>query len=164
MKRILLATDLTGLGDQDIPPMFRDVVERGWSVTAAGGRVLNGLRPAAPGSWADRLTEETTVNGRGMTDYDLPAAPHERTRLLVRRCLAYVCACLRTAEEVFGDTQVKAYVSLSFADTDEGLFTSNVTFCTPLPDVHPYIPRLEEVKGAAVGEISVEDCSMWSGR
>jgi hypothetical protein len=161
MRKILLAADITGLGDQDIPPLFRTVVEHGWSVTPAGGRVLNGLRPEAPGSWADRLAEETTVNGRGMTDHDLPAAPHERTRPLVRRCLAYVCACLRTAEETFGDTQVKAYVSLSFADTDEALLTSNITFCTPLRDVRPYIPRLEDVQDAAVAELSAEDCSIW---
>ncbi|XQE87743.1 hypothetical protein ACN24M_22265 [Streptomyces microflavus] len=78
-----------------------------------------------------------------MTDYDLPAAPHERTPLLVRRCLAYAGACLREAREEFGDGQVKAYVSLSFADTEEGLLTSNVTFCPPLPDVRPYIVDLE---------------------
>ncbi|MFF8961931.1 hypothetical protein ACF1BK_04120 [Streptomyces globisporus] len=96
-----------------------------------------------------------------MTDYDLPAAPHERTPLLVRRCPAYVCACLRKAQEEFGDSRVRAYVSLSYADTDEGLLTSDVTFCTPLPDVRPYIPGLEQVKDAAVAEISVEDCRAW---
>ncbi|AGK78236.1 hypothetical protein SFUL_3305 [Streptomyces microflavus DSM 40593] len=103
-------------------------------MTPAGGRVLAELRPEAPGTYLDRLAEETTVNGRGMTDYDLPAAPHERTPLLVRRCLAYACACLRDAREEFGDGEVKAYVSLSFADTEEGLLTSNVTFCTSFSD------------------------------
>ncbi|MER7700779.1 hypothetical protein [Streptomyces sp. NPDC096095] len=162
MREILRAADVTGLSDQDIPPLFREVVGRGWSVTPGGGRVLSDLRPEAPGRYVDRLAEETTVNGRGMTDYDLPAAPDERTPLLVRRCLAYVCACLRKAQEEFGDTDVQAYVSLSFAETDEGPLTSNVTFCTPLPGVRPYIPRLEDVKGTAVAEISVEDCSAWS--
>ncbi|MFB8019030.1 hypothetical protein ACFC36_10745 [Streptomyces rubiginosohelvolus] len=161
MRELLRATDLFGLGRQDIPPWFRDVAARGWSVTAAGGRVLTGLRPETPGRYVDRLAEETTVNGRGMTDYDLPAAPHERTPLLVRRCLAYVCACLRTARGEFGDSRVRAYVSLSCADTDERLLTSNVTFCTPLADVRPYIPRLEQVKDAAVAEISAEDCRAW---
>ncbi|MFJ3574093.1 hypothetical protein [Streptomyces rubiginosohelvolus] len=161
MRELLRATDLSGLGHQDIPPMFRDVAVRGWSVTAAGGRVLTGLRPETPGRYVDRLAEETTVNGRGMTDYDLPAAPHERTPLLVRRCLAYVCACLRTARGEFGDSRVRAYVSLSCADTDERLLTSNVTFCTPLADVRPYIPGLEQVRDAAVAEISAEDCRAW---
>ncbi|WP_329157489.1 hypothetical protein OHA63_19030 [Streptomyces anulatus] len=162
MREILRTTDVTGLGDRDIPPKFLEVVERGWSLTAAGGRVLTGLRPETPGTYVDRLAEETTINGRGMTDYDLPAAPDERTPRLLRRCLAYVCACLRKAQEEFGDTQVKAYVSLSFADTEEALLTSNVTFCTPLPDVRPYIPDLEAVVDAAVAEISLEDCSAWS--
>ncbi|CAH9416007.1 MULTISPECIES: hypothetical protein [Streptomyces albovinaceus subgroup] len=161
MRELLRATGVSGLGHHDIPPLFRDVAERGWSVTAAGGRVLNGLRPETPGRYVDRLSEETTVNGRGMTDYDLPAAPHERTPLLVRRCLAYVCACLRKAREQFGDSRVRAYVSLSYADTDEGLLTSNVTFCTPLADVRPYIPGLEQVRDAAVAEISAEDCRAW---
>ncbi|MCR8946292.1 MULTISPECIES: hypothetical protein [Streptomyces] len=164
MREILRTTEVTNLSDQDIPPMFREVVERGWSVTAAGGRVLTDLRPETSGTYVDRLAEETTINGRGMTDYDLPAAPGERTPLLVRRCLAYVCACLRKAQEEFRDTQVKAYVSLSFADTEEALLTSNVTFCTPLPDVRPYIPNLEAVTDAAVAEISLEDCSAWGTR
>ncbi|MEU3703153.1 hypothetical protein AB0E82_12760 [Streptomyces anulatus] len=162
MWKILRATDITGLSHRNIPLMFREVVECGWSVAAAGGRVLTDLIPEAPGAYGDRLAEETTVNGRGMTDYDLPAAPDERTPLLVRRCLAYVCACLRKAQEEFGDTQVKVCVSLSFADTEEALLTSNVTFCTPLPDVRPYIPDLEAVTDAAVAEISLEDCSAWS--
>ncbi|MFH9134643.1 hypothetical protein [Streptomyces sp. NPDC017524] len=185
MREILRTTGLTDLSDRDIPPVFREVVERGWSVTASGGRVLTALRPETPGPYFDRLAEETTSNGRGMTDYDLPAAPHERTPLLVRRCLAYVCACLRKAQEEFGDAEVRAYIFLSFVDIDEdagaeadadadagdadsgagagrGLLTSNVTFCTPLPDVRPYIPALEDVRDAAVAEISVEDCSAWS--
>ncbi|GGS26707.1 hypothetical protein GCM10010221_24990 [Streptomyces parvus] len=162
LREILRATDVTDLSDRDIPPMFREVVERGWSVTASGGRVLTDLRPETPGTYFDRLAEETAINGRGMTDYDLPAAPHERTPLLVRRCLAYMCACLRKAQEEFRDTQVKAYVSLSFADTEEALLTSNVTFCTSLPDVRPYIPDLEAVTDAAVAEISLEDCPAWS--
>ncbi|MEU5283037.1 hypothetical protein AB0G97_03310 [Streptomyces sp. NPDC020755] len=174
MRDILRTAGLTGLSDRDIPPVFREVVERGWSVTASGGRVLTALRPEIPGPYFDRLAEETTSNGRGMTDYDLPAPPHERTPRLVRRCMAYVCACLRTAQEEFGDAEVRAYVFLSFADidtdadadidadADPGLLTSNVTFCTPLPDVRPYIPALEDVQDAAVAEISVEDCSAWS--
>lgn len=160
MREILRTTDVTGLSDRDIPLMFREVVERRWSLTAAGGRVLTDLRPEAPGTYVDRLAEETTINGRGMTDHDLPAAPDERTPLLVRRCLAYAFACLRKAQEEFGDTQVKAYVSLSFADTEEALLTSHVTFCTPLPDVRPYIPDLEAVTDAAVAEISLEG---WEG-
>ncbi|MFJ6806088.1 hypothetical protein ACIQRK_08610 [Streptomyces anulatus] len=163
MREILRTTDVTEVSVRDIPPVFLEVVERGWSFTAAGGRVLTGLRPEAPGTYVDRLAEETAVNGRGMTDHDLPAAPDERMPLLVRRCLAYVCACLRTAREEFGDTQVRAYVSLSYAGTEDALLTSNVTFCTPLPDVRPYIPDLEVVTDAAVAEISLEDLEGMEG-
>lgn len=161
MREILRTTEVSDVTDEDIPPLFREVAERGWSVTASGGRVLTDLCPETSNTYADRLAEETTINGRGMTDYDLPAAPQERTPLLVRRCIAYVCACLRKAHEDFGDTRVRAYVSFSFADTEEALLTSNVTFCTPLPDVHPYIPDVEAVTDTAVAEITLEDCSTW---
>ncbi|MFJ2023455.1 hypothetical protein ACIODW_06510 [Streptomyces sp. NPDC087897] len=75
MWEILRATDITGLGDRNIPLMFREVVERGWSVTAADGRVLTDLVPETPGTYGDRLAEETTINGRGMTDYET-SRPH----------------------------------------------------------------------------------------
>ncbi|MEW1692476.1 hypothetical protein ACIQOF_36515 [Streptomyces sp. NPDC091265] len=142
--------------------MFREVVERGWSLTPAGGRVLTDLLLENPPEYSDRLAEETTINGRGMTDYDLPTATDERAPVLVRRCLAYVAACLQRAQEDFGDTAVRAYVSLSFADTDEAPLTSHVTFCTPLPDALPYISDIESVKDAAVGEFSAEGCLPWS--
>lgn len=142
--------------------MFREVVERGWSLAPAGSRVLTDLLLDNRPRYSDRLTEEGTINGRAMTDYDLPTATDERAPVLVRRCLAYVAACLQRAQEDFGDTAVRAYVSLSFADTDEAPLTSNVTFCTPLPDALPYIPNLEDVTGAAVGEFSADDCSHWS--
>ncbi|MFD8801468.1 hypothetical protein [Streptomyces atroolivaceus] len=158
MRALLEETDVEGLTPRDIPPPFREVAERGWTFTAAGGRVLAGLSPETPARHSDRLVEETTVNGRGMTDHDLPVAPAERTPLLVRRCLAYVCACLSSAREQFGDTQVRACVSLSYADTDDCLLTAYVTFCTPLPDVPPYVRELEEVENTAVGEFSSEDC------
>lgn len=158
MRALLRETDTTGLGPGDIPPGFREVVARGWSLTPAGGRVLTALVLVGLPGRLDRLAEEATVNGRGMTDYDLPAATEERTPLLVRRCLAYVSACLYGAQEYFGDAAVRAYVSCSHADTPQALLTSNVTFCTPRPDVLPYISGLESVKGAAVAEFSVGDC------
>ncbi|MFD3439047.1 hypothetical protein ACFWU3_16250 [Streptomyces sp. NPDC058685] len=162
MRSLLGETDLRSLGSQDIPPLFREVAERGWSTTAGGARVLTDLRPQSAAASVDRLAEETTVNGRGMTDYDLPTAPHERTPLLMRRCLAYIRACLRAAQEEFGDSGVKGYVSLSFSDTEDALLTAHVTFCTPRPDVPAYIADLERVENEAVAEISVEDCRLRS--
>ncbi|MBK5996747.1 hypothetical protein JHN53_35070 [Streptomyces sp. MBT58] len=131
-------------------------------MTPAGRRVLTDLLPENLPEHPDRLAEEIAVNGRGMADDDLPTATDERAPLLVRRCLPYVVACLHAAQEHFGDTAVKSYVSFSFADTNGALLTSNVTFCTPLPDVRPYIPDIEGVTDAAVPELSAEDCSHWS--
>ncbi|WP_411109541.1 hypothetical protein [Streptomyces sp. c-19] len=161
MRKLLADADLAGLSSSDIPPMFQEVVERGWSVTGSGARVLTDLCPDVAGSYFDRLTEETTINGRGMTDYDLstePAATDERANVLLRRCLAYAAGCLRAAEDHFGDDKVRAYVSLSLGGLDDDLLTAQVTFCTPLPDTAPYITGLEQVQDAAVAELSVGDC------
>ncbi|WP_225801508.1 hypothetical protein [Streptomyces sp. NK15101] len=161
MRKLLADADLAGLSSSDIPPMFQEVVERGWSVTGSGARVLTDLRPDTAGSYFDRLTEETTLNGRGMTDYDLsaePAAADERANVLLRRCLAYAAGCLRAARDHFGDDEVRAYVSLSLGGLDDDLLTAQVTFCTPLPDTAPYIADLEQVRDAAVAELSVRDC------
>ncbi|MGW7466619.1 hypothetical protein ACWGJT_18395 [Streptomyces xantholiticus] len=159
MANLLADADVTGLSARDIPPMFREVAERGWTVTQSGARVLTDLRPGEGRSYFDRLAEETTVNGRGMTDYDLLAdAAGKRTNMLLRRSLAYIAACLRAAEQEFGDRQVLAYLSLSLGGTDDDLLTAHVTFCRPLPDTPPYIADLEQVRDIAVAEISVEDC------
>ncbi|MEU0372104.1 hypothetical protein ABZ070_17930 [Streptomyces sp. NPDC006283] len=159
MADLLADADLTGLSVRDIPPMFREVVERGWSLTGSGARVLTDLRPDEDRSYFDRLAEETTVNGRGMTDWDLPAgAGKDRAEVLLRRSLAYIGACLRSAEKEFGDQQVLAYLSLSLGGTDDDLLTAHVTFCTPRPDTPPYVADLEQVRDAAVAEIAVEDC------
>ncbi|MFI8963403.1 hypothetical protein ACIGO8_14965 [Streptomyces sp. NPDC053493] len=181
MRDLLAEADLTGLSPADVPPGFRDVVAGGWSVTASGARVLTALHAGPGGAFFDRLAEETTVNGRGMTDHDLPAGADTgdgtgdgpgtgdggavgaavgaavRAHTLLRRCLAYAAGCLRAAEETFGDDAVRAYVVLSPDGTDDGLLTATVTFCTPLPDVPPYIADLEEAQDAAVAEISVRD-------
>ncbi|MGW5424058.1 hypothetical protein [Streptomyces sp. NPDC003943] len=165
MRKLLADADLTGLSSSDIPSMFQEVAERGWTVTGSGARVLTDLRPDHAGSYFDRLSEESTVNGRGMTDYDLPAEPaaaSERAKVLLRRCLAYAAACLRAARDHFGDDAVRAYVSLSLGGLDDDLLTAQVTFCTPLPDTPPYIADLEQVQDAAVVELSEGDCSGWA--
>ncbi|MFB7512815.1 hypothetical protein [Streptomyces sp. NPDC056144] len=162
MRQLLADADLSRLSDADIPPAFQEVVEQGWSVTGSGARVLTDLCLEPAPSAFDRLAEETTVNGRAMTDYDLPAdsaAADERASILLRRCLAYAEACLTSARDRFGDDEVRAYVSLSLGGLDDDLLTAQVTFCTPLPDAPPYIAGLEDVQDAAVAELSVQDCA-----
>ncbi|MER5275238.1 hypothetical protein ABT025_05715 [Streptomyces sp. NPDC002809] len=45
MRALLQETGTAGLSAQDIPPMFREVVERGRSLTPGDGRVLTDLLP-----------------------------------------------------------------------------------------------------------------------
>lgn len=162
MRNLLEQVNLTHLTAEDIPPLFREVAERGWSTTDTGARLLTDLRPEGEATYFDRLAEETSVNGRGMIDWDLPTATAERTNPLLRRCLAYIGACLRKAAGEFGDDRVKAYLSLSLGGLDDDLMTAHVTFCTPRPELPPYIANLEEAKDAAVAEISLADCSVWA--
>ncbi|WP_046778589.1 hypothetical protein [Streptomyces yangpuensis] len=161
MTELLAQYPPTGLTDDDIPSLFREVKEEGWSYTPNGARVLTGLLPDFAASYSDVLREETSINGRGMTDYDLPVAESERTRPLLRRCLAYALACLDEAEKKFGDQEVRSYVVLSLGGVDDDLLTATVTFCTHDPNTNPYIPDLENVQNEAVAELTSSDGRVW---
>ncbi|WP_158754705.1 hypothetical protein [Streptomyces sp. NRRL F-2580] len=149
------------LTDRDIPPMFHEVAAEGWSYTPNGARVLTGLVPELTSSYFDVLQEETSINGRGMIDYDLPAAASERTGPLLRRCLAYAFACLVEAERKFGDQEVRSYVTLSMGGEGDDLLTATVTFCTHTPNAVPYIRDIENVQDAAVAELTSGDREGW---
>ncbi|MER6444619.1 hypothetical protein [Streptomyces venezuelae] len=161
MARLLAEFPAGELTDDDVPPVFREVVAGGWSYTPNGARVLNGLVPESAGSYFDLLQEETSINGRGMIDYDLPVAESERTGPLLRRCLAYAFACLVEAEREFGDQDVRSYLVLSLGGADDDLLTATVTFCTHHPNVAPYIRDIENVRDAAVAEIALSDLGVW---
>ncbi|MCX4716969.1 hypothetical protein [Streptomyces virginiae] len=161
MTRMLAEYPVSELTDRDIPPMFHEVAVEGWSYTPNGARVLTGLVPELAGSYVDVLQEETSINGRGMIDYDLPAAESDRTGPLLRRCLAYVFACLVEAERKFGDQEVRSYVILSLGGEDDDLLTATVTFCTHNPDALPYIRDVENVQDAAVAELALNDREGW---
>ncbi|MER7106239.1 hypothetical protein [Streptomyces sp. NPDC000229] len=161
MSSLLEDFPLTDLRDEDIPPMFSEVKEEGWSYTPNGARVLTGLLPENHSPYFDVLQEETSINGRGMIDYDLPATGAERTEALLRRSLSYAFACLGKAGERFGDQEVKAYVSLSLGGCDDDTMTAYVTFCTPNPNAAPYVRDLENVQNEAIIELSLEDRDAW---
>ncbi|MGW6941749.1 hypothetical protein ACWGF3_22490 [Streptomyces xanthophaeus] len=161
MTRLLAEHPPTGLTDADIPSMFLEVRDEGWSYTPNGARVLTGLIPETVTSYFDVLQEETSINGRGMIDYDLPPAESERTGPLLRRCLAYAFGCLGEAEKKFGDQEVHSYVILSMGGVDDDLLTATVTFCTYDPNTAPYIRDIENVQDAAVVELTVTDREMW---
>ncbi|MFF1782153.1 hypothetical protein ACIQK5_19175 [Streptomyces virginiae] len=157
MSRLLAELPAGELTVDDVPPMFREVAAEGWSYTPNGARVLSGLVPEFTGSYVDVLQEETSINGRGMTDHDLPAAEPERTGPLLRRCLAYAFACLVEAERRFGDRDVRAYLILSLGGAHDDLLTATVTFCTHRPNIAPYIRDIENVQDAAVAELTSAD-------
>ncbi|MFD9723621.1 hypothetical protein [Streptomyces sp. NPDC059072] len=160
MTRLLSDHPLAELTDEDIPPSLRRVKEKGWSYTPNGSRVLTGLIPKATPPYVEVLQEETWINGRGMPCHDLPRAESERTGPLLRRCFAYAFACLVEAERRFGDQEVLAYVILSLGGLDDDLLTATVTFCTRDPNTKPYIFDIENVRDAAVAELTVSDRDM----
>jgi hypothetical protein len=157
MIELLTEYPIDDLTEADIPPMFLEVVREGWSYTPNGARVLRGLLPISTASYGDLLQEETSINGRGMVDYDLPRNPAERNNILLRRCFAYAFSCLDRASEEFNDKDVRGYVSLSMGGVHDDVMTANVTFCTPNPNSPPYISNLESVSNEAIAELSVDD-------
>ncbi len=161
MTRMLAEYPVAELADRDIPPMFHEVAAEGWSYTPNGARVLTGLVPELASSYFDVLQEETSINGRGMIDYDLPTAESERTGPLLRRCLSYAFTCLVEAERKFGDREVRSYVILSMGGEDDDLLTATVTFCTHNPNGVPYIRDVENVQDAAVAELTLDDREGW---
>ncbi|MFE9020122.1 hypothetical protein ACFYNL_16375 [Streptomyces sp. NPDC007808] len=150
-----------GLSDDDVPSMLMEVVSQGWSYTPNGARVLTALIPEVASSYFDVLQEETSINGRGMIDYELPSTEPERTVLLLRRCLSYSFGALSEASKAFGDQEVRAYVSLATGGICDDVMTASVTFCTSNPNAVPYIRDLEQVQDEAIVELSLEDRNIW---
>jgi hypothetical protein len=163
MAAMMQRTDLTRLSEPDIPLPFRDVAGRGWTVGSDGAVLLTELTEGTVGSFFDVVQEETSVNGRGMTDYDLPESGQSREEQLLRRCLAYSFACLESAADQFGKNSVCAYVSLSMGGLDDDVLTANVTFSSHHPGLPPYVEDIESYSREALLEIQLEDYSASTG-
>ncbi|MGW1493810.1 hypothetical protein [Streptomyces sp. NPDC002402] len=162
MSELLQEFPVADLKDEDIPPMFLEVMRAGWSYTPNGARVLTDLIPDVTSPYFDVLQEETSINGRGMIDYDLPPTGPERTGTLLKRCLSYAFGALDEASKIFEDREVRAYVLLSLGGSNDDTMTANVTFCTNDPNVAPYIRDLENVQNEAIIELSLGDRSLWN--
>ncbi|WP_393084858.1 hypothetical protein [Streptomyces sp. LN704] len=163
MAAMMQRTDVTRLSEPDIPPPFRDIAGRGWTMGSEGAVLLTELAEGTVGSFFDVIQEETSVNGRGMTDYDLPESGHDREERLLRRCLAYSFACLESAAGQFGENSVSAYVSLSMGGLDDDVLTANVTFSSRHPGLAPYVEDIESYANEALLEIRRGDYSATTG-
>ncbi|WP_404959576.1 hypothetical protein [Streptomyces sp. 147326] len=144
MARLLGRVDTGGITPDEAPPGFLRIAEGGWEVAPSGAHVLSALKSAPSGPFSDVVHEEYTVNGRAMTDYDLPASGEDRedredreSRLL-RRCVAYASSCLLGADELNSTVEVSAYISMSYGGLADDHLTANVTFCGDHPGVRPY--------------------------
>ncbi|MFG2233762.1 hypothetical protein ACGFNX_27880 [Streptomyces sp. NPDC048723] len=143
MARLLGRVDTEGITPDETPPEFLRIAEGGWEVTPGGAHVLSALKSAPPGPFSDVVHEEYTVNGRGMTDHDLPASGEERESRLLRRCVAYAGSALLRADALRSTVEISAYVSLSYGGLADDHLTANVTFCGDHPGVPPYAADLE---------------------
>ncbi|MFE7167090.1 hypothetical protein [Streptomyces sp. NPDC057616] len=88
--------------EQDVPEPFRAVVREGW-ILDGGAQLLTVLHSGYSGGgsqdFEDVVHYEATVNGRGMTDYDLPRSGTERLETLLRRSVGYACTALQAVPE-----------------------------------------------------------------
>lgn len=143
MARLLGRVDTGDITPAEVPPGFLRIVEAGWEVTPGGALVLSVLKSAPPGPFSDVVHEEYSVNGRGMTDHDLPPSGKERESRLLRRCLAYARIALLRADALRSAVELSAYVSLSYGGLADDHLTANVTFCGDHSGVRPYVTDLE---------------------
>ncbi|MFG2297745.1 hypothetical protein [Streptomyces sp. NPDC048603] len=142
--------DVGNVTDDDVPAGFRSIAERGWTVRPSGARVLRAFDAPSAGPFGDVVQEEYSLNGRGMTDYDIPESGPEREAILLRRCVAYARACLRAREDADLGLPVSAYISVSFGGLEEDTLTANVTFCGVHPGVRPYLVDIEDFTQEAI--------------
>ncbi|MCF3136869.1 hypothetical protein IPZ69_42470 [Streptomyces olivochromogenes] len=145
---------------REVPEPLLPVLAEGWMLGYRGAQLLgalsSGYRPDDPDGFVDVVQFESAVNGRGMTDWDLPRDGRERGVRLLRRSLSYACAALRAVPESFA-WPVFGYVSLSCGGLEDDILTANVTFCTKREGVLPYVDDIESFAHEALLEISQED-------
>ncbi|MFJ3724059.1 hypothetical protein ACIPYQ_16000 [Streptomyces sp. NPDC090045] len=162
MARLLGRVDTGDITPDEAPPGFLRIAEGGWEVTPGGAHVLSALKSAPPGPFSDVVHEEYTVNGRGMTDYDLPASGEDRESRLLRRCVAYAGSALLSADALRSTVEVSAYISLSYGGLADDHLTANVTFCGDHPGVRPYVADLEAFETESILKLGRTGEPPWS--
>lgn len=157
----LLGTAEPHAREEDAPEPFQAIARGGWTIDG-DAHLLTALRSGYSGAgrmdFQDVIHYEATVNGCGMTDYDLPDSGAERRETLLRRSLGYACAALRAVPE--GQKwPVLGYVSLSEGGLEDNLLTARVTFCSAHPDLPPYVNDVDSYTQEALLEIAQEDAA-----
>lgn len=165
MARLLDRIDISGITESEIPGLFREVLDGGWTIDPTGAMLLRRLKESYNGepAFVDPVHKETTINGRGMIDYDLPIIAAEREEKLLRRCIAYACAAIRVARDVRQSPETLSYITMSVSSGGEKLLTANVTFCGDYNDFPSYIANIDDYRNEALMEISLADLDhCWS--
>lgn len=160
MSRLLTAVPRNA-PEEDAPEAYRAIAAEGWIVDDRGAQLLKALRSGYSGHGSDEefldvIHLEASVNARGMMDYDLPSSGPERVALLVRRCLGYAYAALRTVPSTC-EWPMLSYVSMSHGGLEDETLTASVTFCSRRPDVAPYVGELDSYVSEALLEISQDE-------
>ncbi|MFD4557094.1 hypothetical protein ACFWP5_22720 [Streptomyces sp. NPDC058469] len=145
--------------EEDVPDPFRAIVRAGWT-SEGDAQLLTALFSGYSGTplteFDDVIHYEATVNGRGMTDYDLPESDPERDKTLLRRSLGYACIAL-LAVPVSHPWPMFGYVSLSEGGLEGDLLTAHVTFSSERPGLPRYVDDMDSYKHEALLEVSQDD-------
>ncbi|WP_374775893.1 hypothetical protein OG756_26925 [Streptomyces sp. NBC_01310] len=152
MRRLLARVDTAGIRETEIPEPLREALRGGWVRRGSGAYVLAAFARTPGGPYQDLVHEESTVNGRGMDDLDLPAVGPVREAAVLRRCIAYARAAL--AGRPAG--AATAYVSLTLAGCDGPAPTGYVTLCGRYEGVRPYIRSVADLDDGSVAAGALE--------
>uniref|UniRef100_A0AAU2JW79 Uncharacterized protein n=1 Tax=Streptomyces sp. NBC_00049 TaxID=2903617 RepID=A0AAU2JW79_9ACTN len=154
MARLAARTDTRGIRPAELPEPLRDVLRAGWVRRGSGAYVLAAYARTSGGPYEDPVHEETTVNGRGTYDLDLPAAGPARETALLRRCIGYARAALAARPSEAGPAT--AYVSLTLDGCDGPVRTGYVTFCGHHEGVAPYVRSMAALTDGSVAVGALE--------
>ena len=130
MRRQLPPAPLETASWEDVPESLRKIIEHGWVIDETGAYLLQMMAHGYHGSrssFADLTGYESSVNGLGIPDWDIPLSGDTNGQLL-RRSVSYAYFALRAARQIEGSNALHAIVSTSEALLGESRLTAHVTF------------------------------------